>query len=400
MNLSHRIRLYPNNKQATYFRRACGVRRLAYNWALAESKRLHEQGTKTSGYDLCKRFNAIKDERYPFVRDVSKWVPQKAIYDAWDSLKRWWSKTSKAPRFKKKGRCKESFYIGLDKFKCDGKKICIPKLGWVKMAQEVRFPGKQMSVTISQDGDRWFAAVQVEIDESQWSYPHTCETQAVCGVDLGVHDLAVLDDGTKIKAPRGLRRRERKLRKLQKSVSRKVKGSSSRKKAIKALASCHRKIRDTRKDVPHKITSKLVREYRAIGIEDLNVKGMVKNHRLARSVSDASFGEIRRQLEYKAVLAGSEVVVVDRFFPSSKTCSGCGHIVGSLPLRVREWECSACGVVHDRDVNAAINLRKVARRHRETQNAGGEGIRPDDLGYQAASMKPESSVCPSIKKVV
>jgi putative transposase len=389
--LSHRIRLYPNNKQATYFRRACGIRRFAYNWALAENRRLYEAGERTSGFDLVKRFNAIKAAEFPWTSEVSKWAPQKAVQDAWGALKKWWAKKAQAPRFKKKGRCRESFYLGLGDFGVKGSKLRVPKLGWVRMAQEVRFPGRLKSVTVGQDGACWFAAIQVEIDESRWSYPHVCETQATCGVDLGVIDLVVLDDGTKVPAPRGLRRKERKLRKLQKFLSRKVKGSRSRMKAVWYLAEAHRKVRDARRAVTHEVTSWLVQKFRWIGIEDLNVRGMLKNHRLARSIADAAFGELRRQLGYKSVLARSNIVTADRFFPSSKTCSDCGHVIEKLPLDVREWVCPSCGCVHDRDENAAINLKNVTARYAETQNAGGEDVRPPvPCGLGAASMKPEA----------
>jgi putative transposase len=394
--LSHRIRAYPNNVQQTYFRRACGIRRFAYNWALAESRKLYEAGKKTSGFDLVKRFNSIKGEEFPWTSEVSKWAPQKAIQDAWDALRKWWSKKAWAPRFKKKGRCRESFYLGAGHFSSDGERFRVPKLGWVRMAQEVRFPGEVKFVTVSQEGERWFASFQVEIDESKWSYPHVCETQTVCGVDVGVRDLVVLNDGTKIVAPRGLRRRERKLRKLQRSVSRKVKGSNGQRKAIRVLGEVHRKVRDARKAVTHEVTARLVQNFRWIGVEDLNVRGMLKNHQLARSVADAAFGEIRRQLGYKSVLAGSEIVVADRWFPSSKTCSDCDYVLKELPLEVREWVCEVCGVVHDRDVNAAINLRNVAARYAETKNAGGSGCKtfvPLDEGSHVKL--PEVGYCQS-----
>jgi putative transposase len=135
-----------------------------------------------------------------------------------------------------------------------------------------------------------------------------------------------------------------------------------------------------------------VRDFRWIGIEDLNVQGMLRNHRLARSIADAAFGEIRRQIEYKSVLSGSNVAVADRFFPSTKTCSTCGHVLEKLPLGVREWTCPACKAIHDRDENAAINLREVARRYRDTVNAGGGDVRPSILGLVAAPMKPEVGI--------
>jgi len=393
--LSHRIRLYPNDVQATYFARACGIRRFAYNWALDHSWRLYEEGIRTSGFDLVKRFNAVKAEEFPWTAEVSKWAPQKAIQDAWDALRNWWSGRARRPRFKKRGKCRESFYIGLDQVSTEGKKIRIPKLGWVRMAQELRFPGEVKSATVSRDGDRWFASVQVEIDETRWSYPHACETQEACGVDVGVRDLVVLDTGERVAAPRELRRRERKLGRLQRVLARKTRGSGGWRKAKARLQEAHRKVRDARKDVTHRITADLVRRFRWIGTEDLNVRGMMRNHRLAKSIADAAFGEIRRQLDYKSALAGGYVVRAGRWFPSSKTCSVCGYVLGSLPLYIREWACPGCGVAHDRDQNAAENLKIVARRQRDTENAGdGMAVRPPgirrDLG---AAERPEASTC-------
>lgn len=396
MILSHKIRLYPNNKQKTYFRMACGTHRFAYNWALAHSKKLYENGVKTSGYDLSKRFNAIKDNQFPWVRKVTKWAPQKGIYDAWDALKRWWKGQNSRPRFKRKGISKDSFYLTGTTFAVEGEKIRVSKLGWVRMAQELRLPGTPKSVTISRDGDHWYAAIKVELD-ADWKYTNACENQEVVGIDLGVKSLATLSDGPTIENPKWLQRYERKLKRLQKSLSRKKKGSKNRQKARAKLARQHRKVRHARQDFIHKMTSDIVSKCRYIVIEDLNVKGMLSNRRLAGHIASASFGEIRRQLEYKAELSGSTVLVVDRFFPSSKMCSLCGHVYSELTLSDRKWECPDCGYRHDRDINAARNLANVAVGYTETKNAGGEDSAGPlvklslDEAVKLSSMKQESS---------
>ncbi len=300
--LAHKIRLYPNNKQETYFRQACGVRRFAYNWALSESLRLYEEGVKTSGYDLCKRLNAVKRDRFPWMTDVTKWAPQKAIYDAYDALIRWWKKLTKHPRFHKKGKQRDRFYVGVGDFSIKGKKIRIPRIGWVKMAQHLRFEGRQKHVVISRDGEHWYASVSVELDES-WEYKHRCESQAVVGIDLGIKSLAVLSDEEEVETvenPRFFVSKQRKLRRLQKSLARKKKSSNRRAKAKLAVAAAYRKVRNARADFMHKLTSAIVRSYRFIGIEDLNVRGMVRNHKLAKHISDASFGEIHRQFTQKS----------------------------------------------------------------------------------------------------
>jgi len=357
------------------------VRRFAYNWALNRWKEKHQAGEKSdcSGYSLVKEFNAIRREQFPWTYDVTKWASQKAIQDLGATFKRFFNKQNRYPQFKKKGRCRDSFYLGLVDFKLEGKKIHIPKLGWIKMAQELRFPGKPKSVTISREGSEWFVSVLVDVDPS-WKYPHQCKSQATVGIDLGIGDrLAILSDGTIIENPRVYRRLERKIKRFNQSLSRKQKGSKNREKIKTQLARLHTRIRRVRADTTHRMTAQIVEQYRVIGVEDLSVKGMMKNRRLSKSFGDASLGEILRQLQYKSELAGCELVQADRGFPSSKLCSECGWKNADLQLGDREWVCEDCGCVHDRDLNAARNLEIVAQRHRETINACGEDVRLRDL---------------------
>jgi putative transposase len=357
--LAHRTKLYPNNKQATYFRRACGIRRFAYNWALETSKSLYDQSIKTSGYDLVKRFNAIKGVEYSWTSEVTKWAPQKAIQDAFDALKRWWKGVSKAPRFKKKGKSRDSFYVGGRNFSLKGRHLRIDKCGQLRLAQEIRFPGIIKFITISREADEWFVSASVDLDDS-YSYPHECETQDSVGVDLGVARLVTLSTGKYLDNPRHLLKAEEKIQQLQRKLSRKQKGSNNYERAKTRLARVHGKVKWIRKDLLHKITSYLVAQYRVIGIEDLNVRGMVKNHKLAKHISDASFYEFRRQLEYKTLLAGSKVVVVSRWFPSSKTCFFCKHKFEDLKLSDRELKCPECLKKINRDTNAAKNIEREA----------------------------------------
>jgi putative transposase len=381
--LSHKIRIYPTAEQEDYFKRACGVKRFAYNWALDQSKKHYEEtGESLSGYDLCNKLNSIKKEEFPWMREVTKWAPQKAVIQLGDAFKNFYAKRARFPKFKKRGKCRDSFFISLPKIK--DKNIKVPRLGPVKLSQEVRFPGRPLSVVISRTSNFWFASVQVELDDS-YIYPHICETQEVCGVDLGVKDLAVLDNGKKFVAPRTYRRSERKLKRLQKRLSRKEKGSKNRAKARSKLALQHYRVACKRKDFTHKITTELVKSYRVIGIEDLSVSGMMKNSRLAKSVQDAGFYEFRRQLDYKSKLSGSEIVVADRFFPSTKMCSSCGVKNKDLSLSDRVWECS-CGAIHDCDINAAINLRNLAMGHMDRINACGEGSSGSGLGHSETSL--------------
>jgi putative transposase len=360
-----------------YFAQAVGTARFSYNWALAKWKELYKQDVKgLSGYTLDKEFNKIKKEEFPWVKEVSKQVTQASIQNLGKAFKGFFNGKG-YPKFKKKGVSKESFYVGLNNSKVVGKFLRIPRFkSSIRMAEEVRFSGKIKSAVISKDSDgNWYASFGIELDES-YTYPHKCESQARVGVDLGIKTLAVCSDGTRFENPKSYRTHEKKIKSLNQSFSRKKKGSSNRVKARIKLACVHARIRRIRLDAIHKVTTSIVKRFKVICIEDLNVKGMLKNHCLAKSISDASFFEIRRQLAYKSKLSGSELVIVNRFFPSSKLCSDCGHKMDEFDLSIREWICPECGVVHDRDLNAAQNLEKwVAQGHGETKNACGDGVR-------------------------
>lgn len=225
------------------------------------------------------------------------------------------------------------------------------------MRESLRFIGKIMSATVSRVADRWFVSITVETESIPVAQ---AENQGAVGVDLGVAALATLSTGEVVPGPKAHKALLGRLQRLSRSLSRKVKGSANRRRAKAKLGRLHSRISDIRKDALHKLTTAVTRRFHTIGIEDLNVRGMVKNRRLARAVSDMGFFEFRRQLEYKAAQRGAIVVVADRWYPSSKTCSACGHKLSELPLAVRQWSCPACGADHDRDVNAAINLRNLA----------------------------------------
>jgi len=369
---AHKIRLYPNNKQVTYFNQACGVKRFAYNWALEESKRLYEEeGVQASSFDLYKRLNVIKREEFPWMYDVTTWAAQKAVYDAHDALKKWWSPKLKQrrPQFKKKNKSKESFYIGLNAVKTKGKRLRIPRLGWVRMAQELRFEGKLLFAVISKTANMWFAAITVDTTDTV-SKPQVI---GALGVDVGIKLLAVTSDGEVFTNPRALKNGAKKLRRLQKDVMRKKEGSSNRKKAIIKLAKQHYKITNVRRDAQHKATATITKSCSTVCIENLNIAGMLKNHCLAKAVADASMAEFHRQLEYKAVWNSIMVVKANRFYPSSKTCSGCGFIKQNLGLKNRIYKCDCCGLAIDRDLNAALNLKQLAVSHTESLNACGDG---------------------------
>ena len=375
------IELKPNNKQATYFKKACGVARFAYNWALAEwQKQYQEDKTYRESCEqsnltvvesqlnlpnhgkINKLFNAIKREQFPFVLEITKCAPQIAIQQLGDAYKRFFKGESKHPQFRKKGE-KDRFSLSNDVFKLKNENnqhlIQIPKLGWVRMKEELRLQGKILSATISTRGERWFVSINVELSEAIQPLP---KTQQSVGLDLGINHLATLSDGTKITAPKPLKTQLKKLRRLNKSLSRKQKGSNNRAKAKAKLSRLYYRISNIRKDFLHKLTAELVRKFDVICLEDLNVQGMLRNRKLSRAIQDLGFYELKRQLIYKANQFGKTVKSVERFFPSSKTCSCCGFKLEKLSLSVRKWTCKNCHAEHDRDINASINMLNFANK--------------------------------------
>jgi len=394
MLIAHKIALDPNNAQATYFARAAGTARFAYNWALAEWQRQYEawkldnSQPKPSQAALRRQLNAKKREQFPWMLEVTKNAPQMAIIQLGDAFKNFFAGRAKYPQFRKKG-VHDRFTLTNDQLSIDGCRIRIPNLGWVRMRESLRFAGKIMSATVSRVADRWF--VSITVDTVDDSHLPKAENQGAVGVDLGVSALATLSTGESIPGPKPHKALLARLQRLSRNLSRKEKGSVNRKKARAKLAKLHARIAAIRSDALHKLTTDLTRRFHTIGIENLNVCGMVKNRHLARSIADMGFFEFRRQLEYKATMRGGQVVVADQFYPSSKTCSACGHKLDVLPLAVREWTCPACGVSHDRDMNAALNLKNLAVSS-TVSACGEEGAgRARKSAVKPASVKQEAS---------
>ena len=363
--LGQRIRLDPNNVQASWFARCAGTARFAYNFGLARWKELYEAGEKPNWRMLNAELNVRKRTDFAWMREIPWAVPNRALADLGSAFAHFFRRVKVGdkpgyPRFKKRGRCRESFAIEARALAFADRRIKVPKLGWVRTRQPLRFPGKMLSARFSKRAGHWYLSVQVEIDESKWSYPHRCETQAAVGIDRGLIDLAVLSTGEHIEAPRALRRHERKLRRLNKELSRRTRGGKNWHRTKAHLARLHERIASIRRDLTHKLTTDIVRRFALIGTEDLNVVGMSANKHLAKSVADAAMSEVGRMLHYKAPLAGSCVVEADRWYPSSKTCHVCCSVRDALPLSVRRWTCECCGSEHDRDENAAKNLEALA----------------------------------------
>ena len=361
MLTSHRIALNPNNVQATYFAKACGVARFAYNWGLAEWKKqfeAHKQDAthpKPSEAALRRQLNSMKRQQFPWMLEVTKNAPQMALIQLGQAFKNFFSGKTKYPQFRRKGE-HDRFTLTNDQFEVKGSQIRIPHLGWVRMRETLRFIGKIITATISLVANRWFVSITVEVPDP---IPEM-KKESVVGVDLGISSLAILSTGEKIPGPKPHTILLSRLKHFAKALSRKQKGSKNRAKAKTKLARIHARIANIRLDAIHKLTTKLVNQFTTICIEDLQVSAMIKNRRLSRSVADMGFHELRRQLEYKLKRSQGNLIVADRFFPSSKTCSHCKHVTDELPLSMRQWTCHHCGMDHDRDINAARNLAEYA----------------------------------------
>ncbi len=396
MIIAHKIALDPNNVQATYFAKAAGTARFASNWALAEWTRQYEAWKqdnslpKPSEAALRRQLNAIKREQFPWMLEVTKNAPQMAIIQLGQAFKNFCAGRAKYPKFRKKG-VHDRFTLTNDQFSIDGSRIRIPNLGGVRMRETLRFTGKILSATVSRVADRWVVSINVDTEDPP---RRKAENPGIVGVDLGVSALATLSTGETIPGPKPHKAWLNRLRRLSRSLSRKQQGSSNRQKAKMKLARLHARIANIRSDALHKLTSDLTRRFHTIGIEDLNVRGMLANRHLARSIADMSFFEFRRQLVYKAERRGGMVVVADRWFPSSKTCSACGAVQDTLPLSVRRWQCPDCGAYHDRDLNAARNLATYAASSAVSacgEDGAGFGRK---TGVKPASMKQEVSIVP------
>lgn len=365
---AHKIRLHPTPEQEVYFRKAAGTARFVYNWALDRWKTVHADhpGTLYGMMAAKKDFNALKATEFPWVYDVAKDVAEGAFTNVGTALKNYFESTSGRrkgekigfPRFKSKKRSKQSFRLNNDKFTVQDHQICIPKLGWVNMAETLRFQGKILGAVVSKVADWWFVSIQVHVETP----PPVHFAHASVGVDLGVKTLATLSDGTQFENQKLLRRQLSRLRRLSRAVSRRTRGSHRWWKAKRQLARFHYTMANTRTDVAHKMTATIASTYHTIGVEDLHVKGMMRNHRLALSIADTGMSEIVRQLMYKAEQCGGHVIKVGRFFASSKRCSDCGHVHTALTLSDRTWTCAGCGVTHDRDWNASKNIEAEALR--------------------------------------
>ena len=357
------------NEQRTACLKHAGCARFAYNWGLARAISVYRTtGKRPSALELHRELNALKQTEYPWMYEVSKCAMQEALRDLDKAYKHFfrrvelkkqgkWKGKLGFPTFKKKSKGIGSFRL-TGSIKVFSGAVQLPHLGQHRLHEHDFIPtdAKVLSATVSEQAGRWFVSIQVEEEQEE---PVPTATSAI-GVDLGIKTLATLSDGVTFGNPRALKHAQKKLRRLERQKSRRKKGSKNRAKTRLKLAKLHACIANIRQDASHKLTTYLCKNHALVAIEDLHVAGMLKNHCLAQAVSDSNFGEIRRQLEYKAEFYSTHLVMVDRWYPSSKTCSGCGYVKPELSLGERTFVCEQCGMVLDRDLNAAIVRRFTA----------------------------------------
>lgn len=363
--ITKKVRIKPTKQQKSQLYKSSGTARFIYNWVLGKQKENHKQGNKFIADSLLRKeiTQLKKTKEFNWLNEVSNNVPKQAVKDACNAYRRFFKGQAKFPKFKSKKKTKPSFYNDTQKLKVKEKLVLLEKIGWVRTSEQLPIDTKYYNPRITFDGKCWYISVSIE-EENKYEEL----TEESLGIDLGIKELAICSDGTiygNINKTVKVKKLEKRLRRLQRKVSRKYQnnkeGSTFVKtcniiKLEKQIKLLQRRLSNIRKNHLHQTTTSIVKtKPRRIVIEDLNVSGMMKNRHLAKAIQKQSFYEFRRQLEYKCKRKGIELVIANRFFPSSKTCSNCGNVNKNLKLSDRIFNCD-CGFSLDRDLNASINL--------------------------------------------
>jgi len=364
---AHKIRLNPTSEQANYFAMAAGTSRFVWNWALAEWYRQYEAGEKPTVLKLKKQFNEMRREHFPWTWEVTKNASDQPFLDLGKAFAAFFEgkrhgKKKGRPQFKSKKSGKASFYLANDQFELGDHRLWIPKLGWVNMAENLRFKGKVTGARVTRTADWWFISIAVALPDDV-----PVKREPAVGIDVGLNRLATLSTGEGYENQEFLKTTLKKLRQANKRLHRRVKGSKNREKARRKVARLHYRITCMRDDVLHKLSTRLADCYGIIGIENLNIKGLLKNRHLSRSFSDAALRKLLNLLASKVEQCGGQVVSVGRFFPSTQICHSCGWKWEGMELSDRVFLCQnpVCGYhqfPQDRDHNASLNILYEALR--------------------------------------
>ena len=375
--LGQKIALNPTDDQVAVFKQCVQFARAAYNAAHSD----WNADRRRSLYDLKKIFNSRKRDVFPEFSELSQNVGKNAIHAFGDAITRYKTGQNGAPK-RKTHKSRPAFQVdnGVDSVKIteDGKHVILPKIGRVRLHEPPRWTGEVRRAFVKRIAHRWYLSILVDVDEPE--PPDTTHLPAA-GCDVGISALATMDDGTVYENPRALRVNERKLRRANKALARKTYRSKNWWKAKEFLARLHHRISNVRMNAHHQATHRILQGIRALGIESLTVKGLMKNRKLSKALADASLSGFLTKLKYKAVRRGIRIVEASRFWPSTKRCSSCGYVKKKVSLSEREYHCGVCGFVEDRDINAAINLRQLASSTEESLNACGDAVRPTLVGW-------------------
>lgn len=358
---AYKFRMYPKKEQEELFSKHIGACRFIYNWALENKIKSYEaEGKSVSRFTLNKMLPNLKKE-HDWLKEVNSQSLQGATLNLENAFTKFFREKRGFPKFKSKKNPVQSFSVPQHyKVDFENNKIKIPKIGWVKTKLHRRYEGIEKTATISRTSTgKFYISILVD-DEREYPKKEILNDTSTIGVDVGIKDFAVLSNGEKFDNPKYLKNSMQRMKVLQKRLSRKQKGSKNREKAKLAVAKLHERISNQRNDFQHKLSFKMISENQAIALETLNVNGMLKNHCLAQHIGDASWSSFVTKLEYKAEWYGKTILRIGQFEPSTKICSVCGYYNNELTLADREWDCPDCKSKHDRDINAAINIKKFA----------------------------------------